>query len=101
NVRRAARWPSAQARIVRSRLQAVRRKQGHGSTTVSNAPHIEYVFPVDGIEYKGQRIGIGSIDAGGPEAQATLGRYQVGRTVPGYYNPGKPPDTLTETHPTV
>jgi hypothetical protein len=96
DVRRAARWPSAQARIVRSRLRAVHRQKADEATTVRNVPDIEYVFSVGGVEYRGNRIGIGDIAADSPQAEAALERYQVGRTGPVFYNPDNPKQAVLE-----
>lgn len=99
DVRRAARWPSAQGRIVRSKMRAVRHKQAGEATTVSNVPAVEYVFIVGGVEYRGNRISIGEIAAGTSEAEAALERYQVGRTGPVFYNPDKPQEAVLERDP--
>jgi hypothetical protein len=97
--RRAAAWPSAQGRITRSQPRAVRRKQADGSNTVSNAPDIEYVFSVDGAEYRGHRISIGDIAPGSPEVEAALDNYRVGRTGPVFYNPADPKEAVLERNP--
>lgn len=99
DVRRAAKWPSAQGRIVHSRVRAVRRKQSDGSTTVSNAADIEYAFSVGGVEHTGKRIGIGEIPAGSPEVEAALERYRVGTTGPVFYNPDNPKEAVLERDP--
>jgi hypothetical protein len=96
DVQRAARWPSAQARIVRSRLRAVHRQGSGEATTVGNVPEIEYVFSVEGVEYRGHRIGVGEIAADSPEARAAVERYTVGRTAPVFYNPANPREAVLE-----
>ncbi len=95
-VRRAARWPSAQARIVRSKLRTVATKTADGSASRGNMPDIEYVFTVDGAEYHGKRIGIGEMKPDSPAVGAALERYQVGRTGPVFYNPDNPKDAVLE-----
>jgi hypothetical protein len=92
----AARWPSAQGRIVQSRSRTVKTKLSDGSPSRGNAPDIEYVFSVDGVEHRGRRIGIGDIKPDSPEVEAALERYQVGRTGPVYYNPKDPDDAVLE-----
>jgi len=98
-VRRAADWPSAQGRIVRSTMRAVRHQRVEDATKVGNVPDIEYVYSVGGVEYRGHRIGIGEIPAGSPEAEAALERYKVGRTGPVFYNPDKPEEAVIERDP--
>lgn len=98
-VRRAAHWPSAQGRIVRSTMRAVRQRHAGEATTVGNVPDVEYVFSVGGVEYRGNRIGIGEIRAGSPQAEAALERYKVGRTGPVFYNPDKPEEAVIERDP--
>jgi Protein of unknown function (DUF3592) len=98
-VQRAARWPSAQGRIVHARLRAVRTKQSDGSATVSNVPDIEYAYSVGDVEYHGKRIGIGDISAGSPEVEAALARYQAGSTGPVFYNPDNPNEAVLERDP--
>lgn len=98
-VRRAARWPSAQARIVRSKLRTVATKTADGSASRGNMPDIEYVFSVDGSEYHGKRISIGEIKPDSPAVGAALERYQVGRTGPVFYDPDNPKEAVLERDP--
>jgi hypothetical protein len=98
-LRRAARWPSAQARIVRSKLRTVDTKTADGAASRGNMPDIEYVFSVDGAEYHGKRIGIGEIRPDSPAVGVALERYQVGRTGPVFYNPENPKEAVLERDP--
>ena len=95
-VHHAARWPSAQGRIVTSKIRTVTTKLADGSPSRGNAPDIEYVFSVDGVEHRGKRIGIGEIKPDSPEVEAALERYEVGRTGPVYYNPEDPNEAVLE-----
>ena len=98
-VRRASYWPSAQGRIVRSGMRAVRHRHAGEATTVGNTPDVEYAFSVGGVEYRGHRISIGEIPAGSPQAEATVDRYRVGRTGPVFYNPEDPKEAVLERDP--
>jgi hypothetical protein len=98
-VRRAARWPSAQDRIVRSQLRTARRRKAEDATTVTNVPDIEYAYAVDGVEYRSTRISLGDLAPGSPEGEAALQRYQVGRTGPVFYNPDNPREAVLERDP--
>jgi Protein of unknown function (DUF3592) len=100
-VKRAARWPSAQGRIVRSQLRVVRHRQADRPSTTGNVPDVEYVFSVGGTEFRGKRISIGEIPAGSPQVAAALERYQVGRTGPVFYNPDDPNEAVLERDPPI
>lgn len=98
-VRRAASWPSAQGRIVRSRLRAIDNRTPDGARSRGNVPDVQYVFSVGGVEYRGKRIGIGEIPADSPGVEAALDLYRVGRTGPVYYNPDNPNEAVLERDP--
>lgn len=98
-VRRASRWTSAPGRIVASKTRKVSTRQRGGAPSVGNVPDIAYVYTVDGVEHRGKRISIGEIKADSPEVEATLERYQVGRTGPVFYNPAKPEEAVLERDP--
>jgi len=98
-VRRAARWPSAQGRIVRSGLRTVDSRTAEGARGRGNVPDVRYVFSVDGVEYRGKRIGIGEIPPDSPGVEAALELYRVGRTGPVYYNPDNPGEAVLERDP--
>ena len=95
-LQRAAKWPSAQGRIVRAESRAVKKNHIEDPTTVGTAALIEYVFSVDGAEYRGRRISIGEVATSSSEVDAVLERYRVGRTVPVFYNPDNPKEAVLE-----
>jgi hypothetical protein len=98
-VRRAAHWPSAPGRIVRSGMRAVRHRHAGEATTVGSVPDVEYAFSVGGVDYPRHRISIGEIPAGSPQAEAALERYRVGRTGPVFHNPEDPKEAVLERDP--
>lgn len=100
-VRRAARWPSVQGRIVRCGLRTVDSKTADGAHGRGNVPDVEYAFSVDGVDYRGKRIGIGEILPNSPEVEAAVELYRVGRTGPVYYNPDNPEEAVLERDPPV
>jgi Protein of unknown function (DUF3592) len=100
-VQRAAKWPSTQGRIVHSSMRAVQRREAEGPTKVSSTPAIGYVYSVGGVEYRNDRISIGEIVAGSPEAEAAIERYSVGRTGPVFYNPDNPKEAALMRDPPV
>lgn len=98
-LRHAAAWPSATARITRSKLRAQHHRHGQDVTQVRNVPDIEYEFSLGDRVIRGTRIAIGEIaDAG---VEATLDHYRLGATVPVYYDPKNPENAVLERDPPV
>ncbi|MGZ5872974.1 MAG: DUF3592 domain-containing protein [Bradyrhizobium sp.] len=93
--RRAAAWPQAAGRIVKSTIEARRDQSAGEATTVTNVPVVEYEFAVAGTTYRGTRISIGE-DSGGANTDTTLARYPVAATVMVYYDPADPTDCVLE-----
>jgi hypothetical protein len=99
-VRKASRWPSTTGRVVVSTVQSHKRQPGEsgynfGDTEISNEPHVEYEYQVNGRKYRGERITIGEKTAGF-ELEGILARYPVGASVTVYYNPDYPEFALLE-----
>jgi Protein of unknown function (DUF3592) len=92
---RAASWPQATGRIVKSGIEARRHQSVGETTTVTNVPVVEYEFAVAGTTYRGTRISIGE-DSGGANMDATLARYPVAATVVVYYDPANPANCVLE-----
>src|SRR5262249_25301486 len=61
---------------------------------VRNVPNIEYEFSVGAQTYRGARIAI--TDTSGPDAEAALDHYPVGKTVTVYYDPADPNNCVLE-----
>ena len=90
-VKRAATWTKATAQIVVSEL--VTRTQHDRQVSL---PRIEYDITVQFNKYRGKRISIGEIMPDTPEVQAALKRYPVGASVPAYYDPKDPRNSVLE-----
>jgi len=97
------RWPSAEGQIVRSEgvrilipsLSSSNRKPVYG-------PEIEYEYATSGHKITGKNIktGItGSGDSDGILANRYLAKYPVGKTVPVFFNPANPQDSILEPGP--
>jgi hypothetical protein len=93
--RRAAAWPPAAGRIVKSTIEARHHRSADEATAVTNVPVVEYEFAVAGTTYRGTRISIGE-DSGGANTDTTLARYPVAATVMVYYDPADPTDCVLE-----
>jgi hypothetical protein len=96
-VRHAASWPSTRARIIKSAPRALHRRGVGEVTQIVSVADIEYEFSLGDRVIRGTRIGIGEIADGSVEE--TLNRYPVGATVPVYYDPKNPQETLLERDP--
>lgn len=92
---RAAAWPQAAGRIVKSTVEARRHQFAGEATTVTNEPMVEYEYAVAGTTYRGTRISIGE-DSGGANTDTTLARYPLAATVMVHYNPADPADCVLE-----
>ena len=80
--RQSEQWPLAPGRIVTSE---VRSSSSEGVTSYS--ADIEYVYTVQGVEYRSDVVVIGGHSYG---ANATVKRYSLGSEVSVSYDPGKP-----------
>jgi Protein of unknown function (DUF3592) len=93
--RRAAAWPQAPGRIVKSTIEARHQRFAGEATAVTNVPVVEYEFAVADTTYRGSRISIGE-DSGGANTDTTLARYPVSAAIMVYYNPADPTDCVLE-----
>ena len=88
------RWPSARAASCGCKMRKVDSKRRDGARRVGNVPDIRYIYTVDGVEYRGKRIGIGEIQAGQsrawrPRSNAT-GSAAPGRSTTILTSPRRP-----------
>jgi Protein of unknown function (DUF3592) len=95
-VRRAATWKQGNARILRSELVTKERKRAGETARTVTLPAVEYEFSIGFNKFYGNRISIGEIMPDTPEVQETLERYRVGTSVPVYYDPANPKESVLE-----
>ena len=95
-VKRAASWTQGTARIVKSELATVESKGPNNTTRMVTLPQVEYEFTKGFDKIQGNRISIGEIAPGSVEVQQALERYRVGASVPVYYNPANPTESVLE-----
>ena len=86
-------WATIEGKIIESKTE----KQHRGRQSPSYFAHIEYVYEVDGQQYKGSRISFGAIWGLKGIAQRHRRRYREGRKILVYYNPNKPSIATLET----
>jgi hypothetical protein len=94
-VRRAATWPSAMGRIVRSENEERRHSNEADQVTVTSVAVVEYEFTVAGRAWRGSRVSIGET----ANTDATLKRYPVGTIVEVFYDPADPRNAVLERDP--
>lgn len=94
-VRRAAAWPSAMGRIVRSESEEERHTNEADQVTVTSVAVVEYQFTVAGRPWRGNRVSLGEALS----TDATLARYPVGRVVEVFYDPADPGNCVLERDP--
>lgn len=91
--RRARFWPTAQGKIIDSRVREVK---------VDDAPtydaYVLYEYSVNGVNLRSNvwRLGVGSSSFVG-FAKRAVAKYPIGVLVMVYYNPDKPNDAMLET----
>jgi hypothetical protein len=93
--RRAAHWPEAMGKILKSGTEARHHQFSGEATTVPTVPAVEYEFAAQGRNWRGKRISIGD-DSGGANTETTLKHYPVGATVAVYYDPKDPGNCVLE-----
>jgi hypothetical protein len=82
-------WPHTSGAVVHAEVEehitVHRDKDGHRtSTSVSHESNVAYVYRVGGREYRGQRVRF-AWEMSRSEAEATVARYPVGRSVDVFY----------------
>jgi len=86
-------WPSVEGKIVFSRVERV----WHPGQSPTYYPQIQYVYLVEGKEYRGKVVFFSEYGTGSTAgAQATIDKYPEGKIVAVYYNPKDPQNAVLE-----
>ena len=85
-------WPTAPGLVLSSRMEQHHSHKGGTSYSAS----IGYDYVVAATHFDGTRVAFGSMSASAAYARAILDRFPVGKTVPVYYSPGDPQDSVLE-----
>jgi hypothetical protein len=92
-------WPSVQGEILSSEIVLEKRHMESVHKDVS-VPKVLYAYTVDGTRHEGRRIRFhhSGQDAflGRPQVEKLIAGYPVGKTVPVYYDPGDPSESVLE-----
>jgi hypothetical protein len=91
---RMASWPEAQGALLRAQLISKRSKQ-----SMTYRVEAEYRYNVDGRDYRGSRVAIGSAADNVGDFQQALGKrleqaYRAGQPVSVWYDPDNPADAV-------
>jgi hypothetical protein len=96
-VRRAASWVEGRATITKSEVEVERHRFAGEATKVKNLASVSYDYSVDATAFQGNRISLGYAPA--DRVDETLKRYPVGATVPVFYDPANPKESVLERDP--
>jgi hypothetical protein len=91
-VKRAASWSKASARIVRSELVP---KTVDGKEVMVPAVEYEFALGMDFAKVRGNRITLAEVE-GAHGAKEKVAKYRVGTTTPVYYNPDNPRESVLD-----
>jgi hypothetical protein len=95
-VRKAARWPMTMGTIVKSESGFELKRTAGGDMPVNRrVANIAFEFKVGGRSYTGTRFTLAEITAE-EDVPQVLARYPKGKTVPVYYNPADPTQSVLE-----
>ena len=95
-VRRASTWTQGSSRIVKSRIVSEERELSGGGTHTVSVPEVEYEFSIGFNKFTGKRISIGEIVLDTAQVKEAVERYRVGTSVPVYYDPRNPAESVLE-----
>lgn len=87
---KAADWPEARGRILRSELRL------NSESDNGDAVHIEYAYEVAGASYRGNTVTYAGMSNDRETKQALVDRYPVGREVTVYVDPAEPSRAVLE-----
>jgi hypothetical protein len=89
------RWPSLEARIVKSAVEIT--DSGGDYPVTLYVPDIHYKYSVDGVSHTRQRVALTDINPGSQaKADAVIKRYPPGKAVRVYVSPRDPAMTILE-----
>lgn len=86
-------WSSTIGKITKSSIQ---REASYESSNTLYFPEVEYLYEFLGTEYTGNRITFGGStgNSNRKKSEETLAKYPVGKSIPIYYDPNNPQDSV-------
>ena len=91
-------WPSTNGKVIVSEIRESKSTDEDGRIKVSNYPHIEYAYEVNGQNYISKQISFGGVLGYNDrdKVQTKLEHFPVGSMVLAFYNPEKPTEAVVE-----
>jgi hypothetical protein len=86
-------WPKARGNVIKS---YVRRAVTTGGSNVNVMPEVVYIYSVDGVDYRGNRIFFLEDGTGSSWSQKKAEKYKVEQQIEVYYNPQDPSISVLE-----
>ena len=94
---KAKNWPTAQGRVVDSRVSTSYSYDDDGDRSTTYGAEISYRYDIDGSEYSGHRRTFSDFSSSNRRrAEKIVAQYMPGTDVPVYYRPDDPEESVLE-----
>ena len=94
---KAKNWPTAQGRVIDSRVSTSVSYDDDGDRSTTYGAEISYSYDIDGYEYRGNRRSFADYSSSNRRrAEKIIARFAPGVDVPVYYNPEDPEKSVLE-----
>jgi hypothetical protein len=95
---RSEHWPTTNGVVVSAEIKSHTNLHTHnaGGSSTSYTPVITCVFHLADLTYTNNRLAFGQLSSSAANAQEVINRYPVGKTVPVFYSPGNPAESVLE-----
>ncbi len=92
-------WPTVRGVVIKSYVRRV--VSGSSGGYANSWPEVHYVYSVDGIEYKGDRIFFLEDGIGYSWSKKKIEKYELGYRIPVFYKPRNPQISVLEPGGTI
>ena len=94
---KAKNWPTAQGRVIDSRVSTSVSYDDDGDRSTTYGAEISYSYDIDGYEYSGHRRSFSDFSSSNRRrAEKIVARYAPGTNMPVYYRPDDPEESVLE-----
>jgi hypothetical protein len=89
-------WPETKGTVTESAVKKDYDTDAEGFTTTTYVPEINYQYEVNNVTFTNQRISFGGTTSYSSQkkAEQALSQYPLNATVPVFYNPDNPDDSV-------